>query len=78
MRKIIKIKKNRSLKAILHNLLNIFLKLMPNYVFRKILEYRFINFGMEITNICNANCTFCAYRYQQKKKVSLRKIIMKD
>ncbi len=68
MRKIKKIKKNRSLKAILHNLLDIFLKLMPNYVFRKILEYRFINFGMEITNICNANCTFCAYRYQQKKK----------
>ena len=68
MRKIIKIKKNRSLKAILHNLLNIFfLKLMPNYVFRKILNYRFINFGMEITNICMQIALFAHIDINKKK-----------
>jgi radical SAM protein with 4Fe4S-binding SPASM domain len=68
MRKISILKKNRSFKFILHKLLDIFLKVLPSIFFKKILEHRFINFGMEITNICNANCTFCAYRYQQKKK----------
>ena len=68
MRKIQAIKKNRSIKILIHGLFDIFLKLIPIYFFRKILEHRFINFGMEITNICNANCTFCAYRFQEKRK----------
>ena len=68
MRKIQAIKKNRSIKILIHGLFDIFLKLIPIYFFRKILEHKFMDFGMEITNICNANCTFCAYRYQKKKK----------
>lgn len=27
-----------------------------------------INFGVEVTNICNANCKFCGYRFQTRKK----------
>jgi len=27
-----------------------------------------INFGVELTNICDANCTFCGYRFQERKK----------
>lgn len=68
MRKIQTLRNNISIKIFLHKTLDLFLKILPLYFFRKILEYRFINFGMEITNICNANCTFCAYRYQEKKK----------
>ena len=68
MRKLLNIKKNYSLKILAHNLLNIILNILPKKFFKLILEYRFMSFGMEITNICNANCTFCAYRYQQKKK----------
>lgn len=32
------------------------------------MEHKFINFGVETTNICNANCTFCGYRYMQRPK----------
>lgn len=41
---------------------------LPIWVFRKMMEHKFINFGMETTNICNANCSFCAYRYMQRPK----------
>ena len=41
---------------------------LPIWVFRKMMEHRFINFGVETTNICNANCTFCGYRYMQRPK----------
>ncbi len=27
-----------------------------------------ISFGLEISNACNANCTFCAYRFQTREK----------
>ncbi len=40
----------------------------PIWVFRKMMEHRFINFGVETTNICNANCTFCGYRYMERPK----------
>ena len=32
---------------------------LPVSVFRKMMEHKFINFGVETTNICNADCTFC-------------------
>ena len=41
---------------------------LPVWVFRRMMEYRFINFGVETTNICNANCSFCGYRYMQRPK----------
>ncbi|MDK1022138.1 MAG: radical SAM protein [Candidatus Hydrogenedentes bacterium] len=41
---------------------------VPIWVFRKLMEHKFINFGVETTNICNANCTFCGYRFMQRPK----------
>lgn len=41
---------------------------LPVWLFLRMMEYRFINFGVETTNICNANCTFCGYRYMQRPK----------
>ena len=60
--------KRLSIKEIFYKFLIILLKVLPNIFFRKIMESRFIDFGMEITNICNADCTFCGYRYQKKSK----------
>ena len=40
----------------------------PIWVFRKMMEGTFINFGVETTNICNANCTFCGYRFMERPK----------
>ncbi len=33
-----------------------------------VLEKRFLNFGVEPTNICNANCSYCAYRFSKVPK----------
>ena len=41
---------------------------LPVWVVRRMMEYRFVNFGVETTNICNANCSFCGYRYMQRPK----------
>ena len=41
---------------------------LPIWVFRRMMEYKFINFGLETTNICNANCTFCGYRFMKRPK----------
>lgn len=68
MRKVFTLKKNYSSKKILQSFFDIILKFFPKKIFKMILEHRFMNFGMEITNICNADCTFCAYRFQKKKK----------
>jgi MoaA/NifB/PqqE/SkfB family radical SAM enzyme len=32
------------------------------------IEYRPWNVNIELTNICNANCVFCAYQYQTRQK----------
>lgn len=32
------------------------------------MESRFVNFGVETTNICNASCSFCAYRFLERPK----------
>ncbi|MBU4376404.1 MAG: hypothetical protein KKD29_02870, partial [Candidatus Omnitrophica bacterium] len=33
-----------------------------------VLEKRFLNFGVEPTNLCNAACPFCAYRFSKTAK----------
>jgi len=43
-------------------------RLMPQGAFRRMMESQFINFGLETTNICNANCTFCGYRFMERPK----------
>lgn len=35
---------------------------------REILERRIMILTIEVTNICNANCRFCAYRHQKRAK----------
>ena len=56
----------------------------PEILKRRTLEYVCrslpINFGVEVTNACNANCSFCGYRFQQRKtgvmdNVTFRKAI---
>ncbi len=37
-------------------------------VARWITDYMPVSFGLELSNACNANCTFCAYQYQQREK----------
>ena len=61
-------KQKFSFKFLLNFFFRIFSEFFPKVILKKIMEHKFMDFGMEITNICNANCTFCAYRYQKKKK----------
>lgn len=42
--------------------------LLPKWVFVKIMQNHFMSFGIETTNICNANCSFCGYRYMERPK----------
>ena len=44
---------------------------LPHWVVRKLMERTFINFGVETTNLCNANCSFCGYRFMQRPKVDM-------
>ncbi len=58
--------------AVLDLLYNTLHGLMPTSLRHKlsqtVCEQMPINFGVEITNICCADCSFCAYRYQKRKK----------
>jgi radical SAM protein with 4Fe4S-binding SPASM domain len=68
MRVIKELKRKITIKVVLNKVLSLLLVFIPVKIFRLILEHRFLGLGVEITNICNANCTFCAYRFQKKKK----------
>lgn len=39
------------------------------------IENRPWNLHIELTNICNANCIFCAYRFQTRKKMIMEKAV---
>jgi len=39
------------------------------------IEARPWNLHVELTNICNANCIFCAYRFQARKKMLMEEVI---
>ncbi|MGR8932917.1 MAG: radical SAM protein [Gammaproteobacteria bacterium] len=49
-------------------LMNALAIMMPSGFYRKIMERRFIAFGVETTNICNADCSFCAYGMMERPK----------
>jgi radical SAM protein with 4Fe4S-binding SPASM domain len=53
-----------NIKFFLKKILNY---LMPNLLIFKLMENSFTHFGMEISNACNANCSFCAYRFMTRK-----------
>lgn len=44
---------------------------LPVAFYRKLMERTFINFGVETTNLCNANCSFCGYRFMERPKVQM-------
>jgi len=44
---------------------------LPVFALRRLMEHTFINFGVETTNLCNANCSFCGYRYMQRPKLEM-------
>lgn len=46
-------------------------RFIPRRIYQKLMERTFINFGVETTNICNANCSFCGYRFMQRPKVQM-------
>lgn len=48
------------------------LRLIPVDFFRRLMESRFINFGVETTNICNADCSFCGYRFMERPKTVMK------
>jgi radical SAM protein with 4Fe4S-binding SPASM domain len=48
------------------------LSALPNGFYRRLMEHRFINFGVETTNICNADCSFCAYRHMERPKTVMK------
>ena len=31
------------------------------------MKRNFTDFGLEVSNACNANCSFCAYRFMERK-----------
>lgn len=53
-------------------------RLLPVWAYRKMMEYKFINFGVETTNICNANCTFCGYRFMKRAKTVMKWDLYED
>ena len=45
---------------------NFFLSFFPNSFLLKLMEKNYTDLGLEISNACNANCSFCAYRFQKR------------
>ncbi len=44
---------------------------IPTGLLRNLMERKFINFGVETTNTCNANCSFCGYRFMERPKIEM-------
>ncbi len=45
----------------------IFNKVMPNILIKWLMEKDYTHLGFEISNACNANCSFCGYRFMKRK-----------
>lgn len=54
-----------------HRALSIAIKFVPQVIVLKMMENRYAHLGIEPTNICNANCTFCGYRFLKKSKSTM-------
>jgi radical SAM protein with 4Fe4S-binding SPASM domain len=46
-------------------------KIIPRFMMMKMMENRFGHMGIEPTNICNADCTFCGYSFLKKPKSTM-------
>lgn len=63
-----KVKSLKSRKKILRNTVkNLLEHLVPVRFVRRVMETNFTHFGLEISNACNANCSFCAYRFMNRR-----------
>ena len=54
-----------------HRLLGVAIKFIPQFIILKMMEHRYSHMGIEPTNICNANCTFCGYRFMKQSKFTM-------
>ncbi len=69
MEKIRFLNKNQySVRLFKKKIKNSALSVFPDFLVKKLMEYNYTDYGSEISNACNANCTFCAYRFQVRKK----------
>ena len=59
----IELKKN--FKSNFKKLINSFI---PSSIVKKLMINNFTTLGFEISNACNANCSFCAYRFMDRKR----------
>ena len=41
---------------------------IPDLIIKKIMERNYTDMGTELSNGCNANCSFCAYRFQKRQR----------
>ena len=60
-------------KRIFENLVKKYLRKIilfpiPNTLIKKIMEKNYTHMGTELSNGCNANCSFCAYRFQKRQR----------
>ena len=67
-----KLKFKKSIKEVLKNFVKKVLEyFVPVRFVRMIMETNFTHFGLEISNACNASCSFCAYRFMKRKRAIL-------
>ena len=59
-----KINKKKNLLANIEKTLNFFI---PKSFIFFLMERNYTDFGLELSNACNANCSFCAYRFMDRK-----------
>lgn len=69
MRKVKQVKAQKSKVSIKRRILTATAKCIPVGMLRKVMEMKYSSIGIETTNICNANCSFCGYRFMQRPKV---------
>jgi radical SAM protein with 4Fe4S-binding SPASM domain len=53
-------------------------RLIPNFLIFRMMKDRFGHMGIEPTNICNADCTFCGYRFLEKPKFTMSVDVFKQ
>ena len=45
--------------------------MIPIWIYRVIMQRSFGHLGFETTNICNADCSFCGYRFMERSKMTM-------
>lgn len=66
-----------SRSTIKDSILNFLSKFVSLKIIKIFMEKNFLEFSYESTNICNANCSFCGYRFMKRKKTVLNENLYK-